>query len=429
MLIKRRRFLSCVAALAATPLGADETAADSRRRGLLIGSLIGDALGGPIEFAPPSKVRSIMPDARSWPTDRVVDATVNAELARSLTMHRYAPLRPETAAYGPWKASAAKGTITDDSRHKIVLVRALRTMLREGRRSLKQQDLAREFIRFQPREGQTPDAATASLLEEGLREYRYASRWILGDRNPDVALPAERLWSGVSNCSGQMTLLPLACLFPSDPEAAYRATFEIDFIDAPIARDIVSAINAGLAAVLDRTLDAESPTGRWKRMFAAMRNTDPYRFAEVPYAGRPLHRWLDLADSIVERSGGRPAEAYRLLESEGKPVYYWDAHFTLLVPVTLLKLCQFDPLAAMHLTLDFGHDTDSYAQVLGAMIGAIHGADLFPSSMRESVSLRLLDDFGESVDDWSRTIDLIAESLRREPPRNGKESDPPDIRR
>ena len=98
--------------------------------------------------------------------------------------------------------------------------------------------------------------------------------------------------------------------------------------------------------------------------------TDPFRFRDVPFAGRQLDRWLDLSDSIVQRARGCPATMYRLLEQEGKPVYYWDAHFTLLVPLTMLKACRFNPLAAMHLTLDFGHDTDSYAQVLGAMIGA-----------------------------------------------------------
>lgn len=379
-----------------------------RTRGMLIGSLIGDALGGPIEFLSAEDVGSVMPGARSWDPSKVVDLPIRKQLADSLRMHSYTQLRPETAAYGPWIASAPSGTITDDSRHKIILLRTLREMLSANRSRITQQDLARQFVAFQPRQDRAPDASLAELVDEGLREYRYAARWILGDRDPDVALPVERLWSGIANCSGQMVLLPLAAVFPGDPDTAYRETYAIDFVDAPIARDIVSAINAGLAAVLAPELDLVTEKQRWTALLEALRKTDPYRMSEVPFAGRPLDRWIDLSESIVKRSKGRPARVYELLESEGKPVYYWDAHFTLLVPLTMLKLCDYDPLAAMHLTLDFGHDTDSYAQVLGAMAGAVHGPDLFPQAMQTDVAARLLDDYGESVDGWVNTVSAAA---------------------
>jgi hypothetical protein len=403
-MIDRRRFLLTAGSLAASTLNADVASHPQRIRGMLVGSLIGDALGGPLEFAPGLKTRHIMPDARGWGEARVVDDAVRRELSRSLKMFGYADLRPETAAYGPWRASAPPGTLTDDSRHKIVLMRALRKMVAEGGDRLTEQDLARQFVVFQPDPTQTAKGHLAELLDEGLREYRYASRWVLGERDSGASFPTQRLWAGIPNCSGQMALIPLAGLFPGDPEAAYRETYRLDFIDAPLARDIASALNAGLAAALDPGLDAGSASDRWAALFAAMRQTDPYRIADVPFAGRPLDRWMDLADSIVDRCGGRPAEAYRLLESEGDPVYFWDAHFTLLVPMTMLKLCQYDGLAAMHLTLDFGHDTDSYAQVLGAMVGAVHGPDIFAAPMRDNVHAALRRDYRESIDDWMTTI-------------------------
>lgn len=138
-----------------------------------------------------------------------------------------------------------------------------------------------------------------------------------------------------------------------------------------------------------------------------MRRVDPYRLADVPFVGRPLVGWLDLADSIAQRADGRPKVAFKLLETEGKPVYYWDAHFTLLVPVVMLKLCQYDPLSAMHLIIDFGHDTDSYAQVLGAMVGAVHGDSVFPQHMVDCVTSQLESEFGESIDHW---VDLLTKS-------------------
>jgi ADP-ribosylglycohydrolase len=414
MNINRRYFLASASALSGGVLARSIPAADgddvaaSRSYAMLIGSLIGDALGGPIEFKPPEQLRSIMPDARSWESDQVIDAQVKKRLAHSLQMFSYAELRPEPAAYGPWKAKAERGTITDDSRHKIVLMRGLRKMLAESRDQFTTKDVAQQFLSFRPHEQQDTHPELAALVEEGLREYRYASRWILGHRDPADALPVERLWSGIANCSGQMMMTPLAALFPGEPEKAYRETFRLDFIDAPIARDIASAINAGLAAALDPRLDDASTEQRWQSLLSAMRNTDPYRLGDVPFAGRPLHRWLDLAESIAQRSGGRPAKIYELLEKEGKPVYYWDAHFTLLVALTMLRACDFDPISAMHLTLDFGHDTDSYAQLLGAMAGAVHGMDIFPNTMCTAVETRLAADYGESVHDWVRTLTAAA---------------------
>ncbi len=414
MAMHRREFLAAATlACGAAGFAKESVAAssDSSRVGaMLLGSLIGDALGGPIEFLPPERVSEIMPAARTWDADRTISREELTRLSDSLRMYPYDELRPDTASYGPWVARAPAGTITDDSRHKIVLMRAIRTMLRAGRHHLTKHDLAQAYLAFSPHEGVEPTGSLAELVEEGLREYRIASRWVLGDRNPDGALPVERIWAGVSNCSGQMALLPLAGIFPGQPQRAYRETFRLDFIDAPIARDIVSAINAGLSAVLDPAADSMSDRERWELLIRTMRQTDPYRFAEVPFAGRQLDRWLDLVDSIIERSNGRPHVAYRLLETEGKPVYYWDAHFTLLVPLTMLRLCEYEPLAAMHLTLDFGHDTDSYAQIVGAMAGAVHGMDIWNKQLSDPVQSRLAADYGESIQDWQQ---LLAQSAQQ----------------
>jgi len=384
-------------------------AASDRVAAMLLGSLIGDALGGPVEFLPSEQVVQWMPAFRTWPDDRAISRSEIQQLGDSLIMLSYDQLRPETAPYGPWSERAPAGTVTDDSRHKIILMRAIRKMLRKDRRCLSTEDLARAYLDFTPREKVVVKGDLARLLDEGFREYRMASRWLLGDRQPQRALPVERLWGGVSNCSGQMALLPLAAVFPGQPDRAYRETFRIDFIDAPIARDIVSAINAGLSAVLGSESDSNSERERWDLLLQTMRRTDPYRFAEVPFAGRQLDRWLDLVDSIVERSQGSPKVAYRLLETEGKPVYFWDAHFTLLVPLTLLKLCQYDPLAAIQMTLDFGHDTDSYAQVLGAMAGAVCGDRLWQPAISGPVRRRLHADYGESIDDWREVLTRAGE--------------------
>lgn len=371
---------------------------------MLLGSLIGDALGGPLEFKSPDEVRDVMPGARSWPAERSLQEHDLTRLAETLELNGYERLRPDAAPYGPWRRAAPAGTLTDDSRHKIVLIRALKQMLAANRSRLRRTDLARELIEFRPLPDSEPSDELEALVDEGLREYRLASRWLLGERDLELARPVERLWAGVDNCSGQMALIPLAAVFPGQPLRTYQATYQLDFIDTPAARDLAAALNAGLAAALDPRLDAESTEIRWEACLRAIGETDPYDYNAVPFVGRPLNKWLDLAKSISDRAAGSPAIAYRLLESEGQPAFYWDAHFTLLVPLTMLRLCDFNPLAALHLTLDFGHDTDSYAQVLGAMAGAVHGKAILPLTMQTTVSKRLAEDYGESVDDWVATL-------------------------
>nr|WP_161501115.1 ADP-ribosylglycohydrolase family protein [Rhodopirellula sp. SM50] len=184
-----------------------------RLRGFLIGSLLGDALGGPIEFSDPDRLPDDMPHVRHWKAGTKLTATHCETLARTLRLRGYETLRPETAPFGPWRKRAPAGTITDD-----------------------------------------------------------------------------------------------------------------------------------------------------------------------------------------------PRQLFEKLEQEGKPHYWWDAHFTFVVPLAIMHLCRDDPMAAMNLCLDFGHDTDSYAQLLGAWIGAIHGREVFPESMVRQVETRLQVDFGESVDEWCRTL-------------------------
>ena len=50
------------------------------------------------------------------------------------------------------------------------------------------------------------------------------------------------------------------------------------------------------------------------------------------------------------------------------------------------ELADYHPMASMQLILEFGHDTDSYAQVLGAILGALHGKEVFPEEMRRTVN-------------------------------------------
>ena len=128
--------------------------------------------------------------------------------------------------------------------------------------------VARAFLEFEPSMTDRDRKDLEALNEEGFREYRYASRWLLGDRDLKNAKPLERLWAGINNCSGQMLLPPLAAAHAGNPEAAYRMAFDVDFIDAPLARDIAAALVASLAAVLGATIRVPAVCANAMRYFS-----------------------------------------------------------------------------------------------------------------------------------------------------------------
>jgi len=60
----------------------------------------------------------------------------------------------------------------------------------------------------------------------------------------------------------------------------------------------------------------------------------------------------------------------------------------------------------MQIINEFGHDTDSYAQVMGAILGAIHGKNVYPAEMRKTVNQQMKKQFGQDVNTWLKLLDM-----------------------
>ena len=76
----------------------------------------------------------------------------------------------------------------------------------------------------------------------------------------------------------------------------------------------------------------------------------------------------------------------------------WEAHVVFTGICRCGALAEHDPLAALQLCMEWGHDSDSYAQLLGAFIGALHGPDLFPVPWRQAAADRRLADHKVDVE-------------------------------
>lgn len=415
--LSRRRFLQsgCVAAAAlgaegawAGPNGAPDPSPDLEERieGLLLGSLIGDALGGPVEFQNLAEVARLSEPPKHWADDELLDAASRVAARDRLVLRPYAPLRPQPEPYAHWRVNAPPGTVTDDSRHKIVLLDCLRAAQTLGQWPIQARTLAQTYLEW-PADGplrQRPEAM--KLNADWLREWHFASRWLLGERRAGQALPPERLWSGLPTCCGQMTLLPLAGLFPGDPESAYRAAYSLAYFDNGWGRDLNAALVAGLAEAL--TVPANLPaSAAWERIYQAMRGTDPFRYGEVPWTHRAVDRWLDLALTSAREADRHPARLFQRLETEFKQTIKWEAQVPFVVTFAVLALCEHEPLAALQLSIEWGHDTDSYAQLVGAFIGARHGVRLFPERLTGPVRERLAEEYGQDVREWGSLLRQI----------------------
>jgi ADP-ribosylglycohydrolase len=385
-----------------------------RARGLLTGTALGDALGGPIEFQPRLTVQKLDAAPKLWREDEILDAPARLATARRLRLRSYAGIRPKPESYAHWNTDAEPGTITDDTRHKLVLLDALKAAERKEI-DLEVRDLAQAYLDWPRNPAIRQNSEYQTLAADWLEEWQLAARWVLGERDLTKALPPERMWQGMPTCSGQMTLLPLAALFPGQPERAYRAAWSLGFFDNGYGKDLNAALVAGLATALVTPVDPESPKAAWDAIFTSMRETDPFGYRKIRWTSRSVDRWLDLALQLAAEADHHPGKFFAVLEKGFNETIKWEAQVPFVVAFGCFALADFDPLAALQLTLEWGHDTDSYAQLAGAFVGALHGTSIFPADWRKAVATRLQLDFDVDLEEASALLDRLRREARTRP--------------
>jgi ADP-ribosylglycohydrolase len=373
--------------------------------GLLTGTLLGDALGGPIEFQGHPEIQASPNPPKLWvdTTDLLNDAALKAARER-MYLREYKYVLPYVQSYGSWSANAAPGTVTDDSRHKIILMYMLRTALQKNQWPLTEKNSAQAYLDWSKSSTIKTHPGYDTLCPQWLGESYKAINWLMGSREIGKAYPIERIWNALPTCYGQMALTPMAALYPGEPEKAYLAAYNVAWFDIGFAKDMIGASVAGISVGL--TLDPSKMTNEelWNKVFDAMRKTDPYDYSKVPWCERQVQRWLDVADLYAKQANGSPAKLFALLDKEFMYTTKWEAQVPFLVVFSILKLCKYDPLAAMQLSIEWGNDHDTYPQFLGAFVGAIYGPDIFKADMRSTVTKRLQLDYDENIDEWVNTL-------------------------
>lgn len=379
---------------------------NNKVKGLLLGTLLGDAMGGPVEFQGMPEIQQ-MPNPPKWwrDTTELMDAVAIKAAKNRILFREYKHLRPMPEPYAHWNTDAAPGTVTDDSRHKIILMYGLRKAARKRQLPLNDAMLAQAYLDWAKSKTIASHPGYDTLVNQWLDESYKAIRWMQGSRKIGYAYPVERLWNALPTCYGQMVLPPLAALYPGEPQKAYLAAYTIAWFDNAFAKDMNAALVAGLSKALMLDPNKMSNEQLWTEVLSTIRNTDPYDYAKVPWSDRATNKWLDLADLYVKDAAGSPAKLFERLEKELLYDIKWEAHVPFVVIFSCLKICNYDPLAALQLSMEWGWDSDSYPQLLGAFVGAVYGTEIFKQDMRDTVSKRLQLDYDESVDEWVEVLE------------------------
>jgi ADP-ribosylglycohydrolase len=396
-------FFSVVTAYSQTKV--DAFFLRNKTKGLLLGTFIGDALGGPIEFQGHTEIQASPNPPKLWTdtTDLMDDDEIKAAADR-MYLREYKYILPFEQPYGCWAKNAPAGSVTDDSRHKMILMYMLRNGLKKNQWPLTYKHSAQAYLDWSKSAVIKTHPGYDTLCPQWLGESYKSINWIMGSRKIGEAYPVERMWNALPTCYGQMALTPMAAIYPGQPEKAYLVAYNTAWFDIGFAKDMVAASVAGISTAL--TIDPSKFTNEqiWHKIFDAMLKTDPYDYNKVPWCERQTQRWLSLADFYVKEAKGSPTKLFSLLDKEFMYTTKWEAQVPYLVVFSILKICKYDPLAAMQLSIEWGNDHDTYPQFLGAFLGAIYGPDIFKEDMRATVTKRLKADYDEDVDEWVNTL-------------------------
>lgn len=341
--------------------GVEKATLLERRQGFLVGAVLGDALGGPYEFQ-------------------------NVQNPDCINLSKYG-IAP--TAYGQW--NNAVGSVTDDTRLKIIFFNTLKYQPK-----LSADNFAREVLMFADR----IPGKYGVLCKEWLQEIKMAAQWQLGEKNEKLALPPDRLWAGTPSIAGQMALIPLASLYPDDPEKAYRKAWEMNIFDTGFSKDLNASVIAGLS-------HAMSESATWKSIEETMLATDPFRFGGSSYGNRSIKKWIDVAHESVRFADGSKEKLFLTLEENLHADMWWESWVPITVVLACAELANYEPRKSMEFVLQFGHDTDSYAQLMGAFLGALHGEQVFESSDIEILNNRLREDYNTDIWEWFELMETI----------------------
>lgn len=354
-------------------------------RGCLYGLVVGDALGGSTEGYPPEVIRKRF---GGWVTDIVGPFSADWQTAR--------PISP---------FHKGDGHITDDT----LMTLALASVYEEVRDHLSAFDMADYLVpKIADKVVFIPELERETVL---VNRLFYAEKYLLLRLRHAHIDPREAGVGNVVNCGAAMYMAPVGIINAGNPSGAYGEAIEIAGAhQSSFGREAAGVMAAAVAEALrpDATVDSVIEVC----LELAHDGTRAAILAVTEAAGG-CSNWEDaipiLRDAI--RPFDSVGEAYRSPDLDARKPSRRNAIEELPVALGMLKATGGDYVGTVLGGVNYGRDSDSIAQMGGAVAGALHGEGAVPATWIARVSEASRRDFAAVADALAA---IAAEVLERD---------------
>ncbi len=373
--------------------------------GALVGSAIGDALGAPTEM---------------WNRyNRAVEFGYVDSLTRSTR-----PPSPEAS----WAYGLPLGATTDDTRWKLLTVDFMVNNLPDFYQ-LNGPD-PRDFSKYiidayqaevqalKATEGTNPqDFEDNMMLMAWLQEWAQVAYAFTEGDIEKYTYALHKFYGGELVCAGMLYAPAMALAFPGHPHQAYQAAYRLSIFDQGYARDITGLTAAMTAAAL-------APNAQPSQVMAVFRDIDPNDYFRTRLFGRASFNTYQEARYIVDQAkridkiqpqgldilpevdslvATRMIAAYKALDERNQhsPAH---AQEILLISLVAMLYADFDFQLALAFLTNYGRDNDTTGAVVGAILGAYHGFNALPKSMKAQVLITNKEKLGIDLEHLARTL-------------------------
>lgn len=311
--------------------------------GALIGSAIGDAMGGPVEGFSFSKIER------------------DYGFVKSLLPYT----EIEIAVHGPFEKMA--GAYTDDSRMSKIFAQAI--IEKGGVANSK--DIAKAYIDYYH--------AAQNELEKGfMEEYYYKA--IYGEN--------KEVFGGQPTNGAIMGIAPYGVISPCNPYKSLCDAFEALFMVGGYARYAsamaAAAISSAMKPDADYTtviIDMFDAVQRHKQQVEGSRWAQCHMY---PYVGRKSEKLTEDGMDAVSRHINFNAARQDLSDAVVQE-FFADGAESLAIATSLFHMAKGDFTDTVTYCVNFGRDNDSSASIGGALAGALNGIDAIPHEWVEQV--------------------------------------------
>lgn len=308
--------------------------------GCLLGGAIGDALGGPVEL---------------WTTEKIRDTYGNLD--------RFVPYDRDPSHHGQFRSES--GVYTDDTRLKHLLCQAIFNAGGKPRAGDVAHILALAY-----------HTATDALHQGFVEEYYLKTVW-----GRDKVI-----FSGEPTNGAIMANSPLGLVCACRPDEAYQLGFDLAFFTDGHAKTAAAMLVSAIAEAMrpTATVDSIIEAARTTHLrFARRREGDHWH--TTPWRYDPNLKFLDQALAIARRERDVFAVREPLMNLLEWGHLFSESVHTLVVALSMFVAADGDVRQAVIGAVMYGRDKDSYASVVGALVGALHGVDAIPTAWTQPV--------------------------------------------